>query len=211
MPGAFESLAFEPTAFEVGTGTGTSALAYARMLAALLPPGRLWRLIGGGVLQKVLTACADELARVDARAMDLLRESVPTEADELLPDYERELGLPSTGTTAERQARVLARTIARQRYRPADFVAALEPLLGAVTVIDTSHAQALLEDDVRLIYRFYVLRDPSQPGTFYTESAQDLVDAIRPSHTAGFVVEATPVFRYGDEHSLYGRDPMSVP
>ncbi|HEY6037181.1 MAG TPA: putative phage tail protein, partial [Kofleriaceae bacterium] len=91
--------------------------AYTRMLINLLPPGRLWNLIGS-MLYDLFAACADELGRLEGRVEDLFNEADPSTAVELLPDYERELDLTSTGTNADRQARIVARLVARQRYRP---------------------------------------------------------------------------------------------
>lgn len=204
----FEPTAFEPTAFYVG-GDSTSP-AYARMLWALLPPGRVWRRIGS-VLFTVFEANADELARVDARVINLIDEADPRTTLELLPEHERELGLETASTLAERRARVVARTIARQRYRPADLQEALAPLLGQdaadVVVIETTHAQALAMGDVREIFRFFINRDPTVAGTYYLDSAQELVDAIKPSHTAGHVIESV-IALYDDPYSLYDRDIM---
>lgn len=202
----FEPTAFEPSAFYVGGATTSPA--YARMLWALLPPGRVWRPLSG-VLFKVFQACADELARVDARVINLTDEADPRTALELLPEYERELDLETAPTADERRARIVARTIARQRYRPVDFQTALAPLLGQdavdVVVIETTHAQAVAMGDVREIFRFFILRDPNVPGTYYLDSAQDLVDSIKPSHTAGHMIETTAAL-YDDPHSLYDRD-----
>lgn len=195
----------------VSSGTfadGASDGRYTRMLAALLPPGRVWRLVDS-VLLKLLTASADELGRVDARAADLLDEAIPSTAVELLPEYESELGIDAATTIEERQARIVARRIARQRYRPADFVAALEPLLGTVTVIETSHALAVAMGDVREIFRFFIYRDPTDPGTYYLDAAQELVDAMKPSHTAGHVIESDD-FLCDDPYSLCDRDILGA-
>ncbi|HET9063685.1 MAG TPA: putative phage tail protein [Candidatus Binatia bacterium] len=206
----FEPTAFEPTAFYVG-GASTSP-AYARMLWALLPPSRLWRRIGG-TLFKVFEADADELARVDARVINLVDEADPRTASELLPEHERELGLDTAATLAERRARVVARTIARQRFRPVDFQAALSPLLGQdavdVVVIETSHATAVAMGDVREIFRFFIYRDPGEPGPYYLDSAQELVDAIKPTHTAGHIIESID-FLCDDEFSLCDRDLLGA-
>lgn len=322
---------------------GLGAEAYARMMAALLPPGRLWRLVDG-VLSKLLLACADELARLDARVDDLLDEADPRTASELIPEYERELGLEPTaggdvaatldastigietsgadwrailtateagaagnaivfdiliaegfpdaievrddevyldpgGWTAaagtigvlagagggpivwtvadleaainatsllvqvtspdgdpskelleqiekagtfsggvdavsESRARIVGRLVARQRYRPVDIQAALAALLGQaaddVVVLERSHAYAsgVLGDD-REIFRFFIYRDPAAPGDYYLESAQDLVNAMKPSHTAGHVIESTN-FLCDDPYSLCDRDVLGA-
>jgi hypothetical protein len=184
--------------------------AYARMMKALLPPGRLWRLVAS-ILLKVLEASAEELARVHGRAEDLLREADPRTATELLPDFERELRLTAVGTLEERRARVVARRVRRQRFRPVDFQNALAPLLGLapenVVIIERSAEFAASIGDVREIFRFFAYRDPTLPGTHFLASAQELVNKMKPSHTAGHVIESVAA-RYGDPHSLYGRDLM---
>jgi hypothetical protein len=76
-------------------------------------------------------------------------------------------------------------------------------------VIERTVAEALAMGDVREIFRFFVYRDPTEPGAYFIESAQELVDAIKPSHTAGHVIESIE-FLYADPHSLYGRDLMGA-
>ncbi|HEY0251716.1 MAG TPA: putative phage tail protein, partial [Kofleriaceae bacterium] len=182
---------------------------YARLMTALLPPGRLWRLVGGSLLTTVIAGCADELGRLDARTADLLSEDDPTTAVELLPEYERELDIESTGTNAERQARVVSRLIARQRYRPVDIQNALALLLAepatSVVIVERTHAFASSIGDDRAIFRFLVYRDPTLPGTYFLASAQELLNKIKPSHTAGVVIESINAL-YDDPHSLYDRD-----
>jgi hypothetical protein len=194
-------------------GSDPPALAYSHMMTALLPPGRVWRLLVGTNLSNLFDACADELARVDARANDLLDESDPRTADELLPEYERELELEPTGTDDERRARVVAHLVARQRYRPVDFQTALAPLLGQdpedIVVIERTHAFAASTGDVREIFRFFIYRDPDEPGAYFIASAQALVDKIKPTHTAGHVIESIDAL-YDDPFSLYDRDVMGA-
>lgn len=186
--------------------------AYQRMQMALLPPGRLWRLVGS-LLSDLFLACADELDRLHTRVGDLLNESDPTHATELLPEYERELDLDAASTIAERRARIVARQVARQRYRPVDFQNALAPLLGQlsedVVVIERSHATAAAMGDDREIFRFFVYRDPNLPGAYFVGSAQELVDKIKPTHTAGHVIESID-FLCDDPFSLCDRDLLGV-
>lgn len=175
-------------------GGPVNAEAYARMLKALLPPGRLWRLDADSNLSKVLLASGDELERIDQRGRDLIEESDPRTTDELLPDFERMLELSSDGTTNERRARVVAHLLRRQRFRPVDFQTALAPLLGQdaedVVVIENTRAQAVAVGDEREIYRFFIYRDPLLPGSYDLAAAQDLVDRMKPSHTLGHVIES---------------------
>jgi uncharacterized protein YmfQ (DUF2313 family) len=192
---------------------GVMADAYRRMMAALLPPGRLWRLVSDSFLSKVFAGCADELERLDARAADLLNEADPRTATELLSEYERELELDEASTTAERRARIEARRIARQRFRPQDFQTALAPLLGQdpgdVVVIERTQAFAASIDDDPEIYRFFIYRDPASAGTYYLDSAQEIVDAIKPSHTDGHVIESID-FLCDDPYSLCDRDLLGA-
>lgn len=198
--------------FEDAAGDA-AASRYTRVMTALLPPGRAWRLLTGSLLTLLLTACADELSRLEARVSDLLNEADPTTALELLPEYERELALAANGTIAEREARVVGRLIARQRFRPVDFQAALAAILGQlsadVVVIERTHAQASAMGDDREIFRFFIYRNPALPGAYSLSSAQALVDKIKPSHTIGQVIESTSLL-YDDPYSLYDRDLLGV-
>lgn len=210
MSGGFQADAFQHDAFDIAA---VDANAYTRMMMALLPPGKVWRLITGSTLFNLLAACADELGRLEGRSVNLLDEADPSKTLELLPEYERELDLPSTGTNGERVARIVAREIARQRFRPVDFQNALTGLLGlapaSVVVIERTHAAALAMGDAREIYRFFIYRDPALPGTYYLASAQALVDDIKPSHTIGTMIESIN-FLCDDPYSLCDRDLLGA-
>lgn len=194
-------------AFPLG-GSGGTFPAYSRQLVDLLPPGPLWRLVGSK-LRAVLDAAADELERVHDRAADLFREAVAEKALELLPEYEVDYDLASDGTDEERQARIVGRMVARQRYRPVDIQLALAALLGLdsvdVVVIERTVADAASIGDAREIFRFFVYRNPALPGTYYLAAAQELLDKIKPSHTRGHVIESTAMI-CDDPHSLCDRD-----
>lgn len=182
------------------------------MLTELLPPGRLWRLTSG-TLRQLLLGSSDELERVDGRAADMIEETDPSTATELLPEYERELALDEAATDAERRARIVSRLVARQRFRPVDFQQSLAALLALdpadVGVIEHSRAFAILVGDDREIYKFFIYRNPTLPGTYFLASAQALVDAIKPSHTLGFVIESVS-FLCDDPFSLCDRDLLGV-
>lgn len=82
---------------------------YAGQLRQLLPRGKAWEFPPDGLLAGLLLTFAEEFARIDARAGDLLEEADPRTALELLPDWERIAALPDacTGTpdnATERQA-----------------------------------------------------------------------------------------------------------
>jgi uncharacterized protein YmfQ (DUF2313 family) len=68
---------------------------YADALAALLPPGLAWPREPETVLMTALRGLAQVFGFFDSRAADLLeRESDPRRTVELLPDWERNWGLP---------------------------------------------------------------------------------------------------------------------
>src|SRR5215831_2222335 len=82
---------------------------YAVALANLLPVGQAWPREPESVLMRVIRGLAQVMGFVDSRAADLLeRESDPRKTIELLPEWERNWGLPdpcflSTPSIAERQ------------------------------------------------------------------------------------------------------------
>ncbi|MDU9391531.1 YmfQ family protein [Pseudomonas sp. zfem002] len=67
---------------------------YYSHLRALLPPGPAWDREFHPEVDELLRAGAQELAREDARAFDLLSESNPETVRELVPGWERVMGLP---------------------------------------------------------------------------------------------------------------------
>lgn len=92
--------------------------AYTRQLQALLPPGAAWPREPEAALTQLLGGLAEEFARVDARAADLVDEADPRTTDELLADWERVAGLPDpcagpAVTVGLRRSALLARLTAR--------------------------------------------------------------------------------------------------
>lgn len=67
---------------------------YLRQMQALLPIGAAWPREDDAVLTRLLAAAADELARVDARSVQLMAEADPRTTVEILADWERNAGLP---------------------------------------------------------------------------------------------------------------------
>lgn len=93
--------------------------AYLTQLQALLPPGPAWSREPDATLTAVLGIFADGLARADARADSLVRESDPRDAIELLEEWEAMFGLPDAcsppeayDTLAERRAALAQRVTA---------------------------------------------------------------------------------------------------
>lgn len=115
------------------------ATAYSRQLKLLLPRGRVWVLDEGAQLPKLLLAIADELARVDGRAAQLLLEWDPRTADETLEDWEQVLGVvPAEGASeAGRRLSITAKLIATGGQTAAYYIAVALALGFATTVTVT--------------------------------------------------------------------------
>ena len=108
---------------------GMNADAYRAQLQALLPPGDAWPRRSDSILTKLLGAFSEEFARVDARGEQLLTEALPGAALELLPDWERVVGLPDpcsaelATTISERRQNVVSRLTQRGWCCRAYFIA----------------------------------------------------------------------------------------
>lgn len=110
-------------------GLGTySAEAYTRQLIGLLPPGPAWEFEDDSVFANTLRAIADEFARVDARARQLIEEWDPSTADETIEDWERFVQLPDERITsisavlAERRLAVVQKLTGRGGQKPQFFI-----------------------------------------------------------------------------------------
>jgi uncharacterized protein YmfQ (DUF2313 family) len=92
---------------------------YSRQLRQLLPSGAAFQIEKDGTITKVLTAIANELARVDARAKTLIEEWDPNTTLEMLEDWERILSLPDSCVSvisdaiADRRAAIVSKLTTR--------------------------------------------------------------------------------------------------
>lgn len=108
--------------------------AYLAQLQALLPPGDAWPRAASAMLTQLLGALAEELARIDARALAAIDETDGRATLELLADWERVCGLPdpcSAGvatTLQERHAAVVAKLTAQGGASKAYFMALAESM-----------------------------------------------------------------------------------
>ncbi len=185
-----------------------SAAAYARMCKLLLPAGK-WRLDQDSNLSKLFLAVGDELTRVSGRASDLIEEADPRTTSELLPEFERMLNLSDDGTDEARRARIVGRLVQRQGFRPADFQQALALILGQaeedVIVIERGRVFAVEVGDDQEIFRFFIYRDPSDPGSYSIDDAQDVINLMQPAHAQGHAIEEI-AFKCDEPTSLCDRD-----
>jgi uncharacterized protein YmfQ (DUF2313 family) len=111
------------------------------MLQALLPPGAAWTRETGATLTRLLEGLAEELARIDARCADLLREADPRTTAELISEWERITGLPDpcTGpydTLQERRSAIVSQLTDAGGQSPAYFIALALTLGYTITVED---------------------------------------------------------------------------
>lgn len=89
---------------------------FLRALQALMPPGRAWPRDASTVQSKVLAGLAQVYAAQTARSNNLLVDAFPATTQELLPEWEATLGLPSLAagpnpTLQARQTLVMVRLI----------------------------------------------------------------------------------------------------
>lgn len=110
-----------------------SAADYASLLRQLLPPGRAISTDRDGNLEQLLQAMAEEFARIDGRATNLLNEA-PDTTTELLFDWERVAGLPDncSGSLADtmqgRRAALVAKLTSVGGQSEAYFIAVAKAL-----------------------------------------------------------------------------------
>ena len=123
--------------------TAYSADAYARQLRHLLPRGRLWEAPTGSLLDALLHAIGDELARVDSRGVDLLEEADPRTATETLDAWERVLAIPRQATDAERRLAVTTALVQQGGQTPAYYTALAAAAGYAVTITPSFGALVL--------------------------------------------------------------------
>jgi len=98
----------------LGEYTEAKVAEYLGAAIALLPPGKAWPRGADSTMAEVLEALAVIWAKMDSRAADLLAESYPGTAFELLADWERNYGIPGPGqelapTVALRRAVLVAK------------------------------------------------------------------------------------------------------
>ena len=127
-----------------------TAADYLAQLQALLPQGFAWPRQADAALTKLLLAWADELARVDGRAADLVEEADPRTTAELLADWERVAGLPDpcvaalgvSQTAAQRRAALVAKLTTIGGQSAAYYIALAASLGYTITVTEFSPFQA---------------------------------------------------------------------
>ncbi|WP_046079630.1 YmfQ family protein [Halomonas sp. HG01] len=142
-----------------------SADTYRQLLFSLLPPGRIWPTAPESRLQRLLEGEAQELERVDRRALELLAEADPRQALYLFEEWEASYSLPSAcapadQSIADRRAALVGRIVGQGGMRAADYIeladglgyqgATVEEFREATVEVDTAtgHTGAVIGDDL---------------------------------------------------------------
>ena len=179
---------------------------YLRQLQTLLPRGAVWPLKDDAVLAALLLGFADELARVDSRGDVLIDEGDPRATFELLPDWERNAGLPDPcvgagqGTQQRRNA-LTARLKTLGGQSPAYYIAVAAALGYPITITefrphtcDDDCEYPLYSDD--WAYAWQVNAPTASAGDFSVEDSVDddlgyannaplmcVMSRLKPAHT----------------------------
>lgn len=127
-----------------------SVTQYQNALLALLPSGKAWNKAPESEVGVLMAGIAEELARIDERAKDLLNESHPSYADELFEEWEAMYGLPDpcSGDDPTFQERLssLIQTYRMQGGQSKAFFIEVAELMGYEITI-TEYQQSYYGDD----------------------------------------------------------------
>ena len=121
--------------------------AYRDQIHALLPSGRAWPEEAGTTLDDLVRAIAAEFADIDLSDARLLDEIRPDSTVDLLPDWERVLGLPDScsqlsSRIAIRRASLLAKLVAQPTMNPSAYEAVAAEFGIDITVYEHDQARA---------------------------------------------------------------------
>lgn len=116
----------------------TTAERYITLIKGLLPPGPAWSREEGLKLHGLTDALAQEMARLDTRAQTLLAlELEPSKATELLPDWERVLGITSPASTVAGRRNQIVQKLTSRGGQSVQYFIDLAAALGfAVTITE---------------------------------------------------------------------------
>lgn len=183
-----------------------TAADYLAQEQALLPQGAAWPRESDATLTKLLNAFADELARIDGRALTLIEEADPRTTNELLGDWERVAGLPDTCVaaalgTAQRIAALVTKltTIGGQSR---EYYIALAAKLGyTITITEFAPFTVASRIDTPIrgeLWRFaWQVNAPLVTQTFFTMNStvadalstfgntqlECVINRLKPAHT----------------------------
>jgi len=180
-----------------------TAADYLAQLQALLPQGFAWPRQADAALTKQLLAWADELARVDGRAADLIDETDPRTTSELLSDWER----VADQTVEQRRAALVAKLTSRGGQSRQYFIDLAAALGYPGATIDefrpfncnSNCNDALLSEADRFVWKINL---PSEGGIFIMNcnspcdsplaawgdaAIECRIQSLKPAHTTALV------------------------
>lgn len=186
-----------------------TAADYQQQLNALLPPGALWEALRQDEnAQALLLALADEFARIDARADDLLRELDPRTVSELLAEWEAWAGLPDAcsglGETLQQRRDALHAALTSEGGQSRAYFIALAERIGfpGATITEFEPHTVEMSVDAPIYgtdWRFAWLLSVAMPAViqFNVESSVDeslgeqapttrlecVINKLKPAHT----------------------------
>lgn len=133
---------------------------YYQALLHLLPPGKVFPRNDAGAMRDTLKAMAEEFARVDLRAENLIEEADPRTTLELLSDWERVCGLDALDTVALRQIAVVDKLTDIGGQSRAFFIAVALKFGFVITITEfrpytciTPIDQGIYEEDCRYVWQ----------------------------------------------------------
>lgn len=215
-----------------------SASDYTEQLRHLMPPGLAWS-AGAGHAANLLAGEAEEMARLDARAIQLcLREFYAQTTRELLPEWEFEYGLPDPcrqlGATYEERIEDLLRKIRARGGQSIAYYVGLAKALGIDITITEFHAfragmsrtgerlfdrkwnHVFLVNGPRVrIYRFRTGRNSAGDRLRYwrgNEILECIINRLKPAHTYAMFgyQDGDAIFIVEEGNSITIRDDISA-
>jgi len=122
-----------------------SAADYKTAGKKLLPPGQLWQVKPGGVLDKIFDFCGNILKNVNDEICNLIKETDPLTANYLITEWEKTLGLPgkcSSGilgeTITERRNDIYKKLLLNGGSTPAFFIELAAAFGYRITITELS-------------------------------------------------------------------------
>lgn len=127
----------------MGVAFTYTASDYVAAMFALGHRGRAWTIDPGTVRASVMTGLAQTYVRSGARAVNLITDASPATTYELIPEWEKSLGLPDPCTplnpsTQQRQAAILAKFIATGGQTVPYFIGVASVLGYTITITEYS-------------------------------------------------------------------------
>jgi len=188
------------------------------LIVPLLPKGPLWR---APLLLQLVRPVSDALARVDARVLDLLRESDPRTTVEMLEDWELALGLPDpcmalSSTVFQRRADAVRKFLGNASMTPRFYIELLRRMGFDVMIVEFACATFAHPLDVPLtpeeaVHTWSVVapvdsvvdrRVGDALGAPFrawgNERLECVIERLAPAHTQPLFVYAPPEDRRGE-------------